>query len=85
MEDNKIEWSHIAPGEMDNLYTGVDKKSSRLMGPVRENGGSGGYVEHIFRYAAKELFDVVIDGPLKYQLGRNADMREVTLEVNFIM
>jgi len=44
--------------------------------------GSGGYLEHIFRGAAKALFGVEVGpGPLQYQQGRNADYKEVVLEV----
>lgn len=44
--------------------------------------GSGGYLEHIFRGAARELFGVDVGpGPLQYQEGRNRDYKEVVLEV----
>lgn len=42
---------------------------------------SGGQLEHIFRYAAKTLFDINIRGPLEYSVGRNLDFREVSLSV----
>eukprot|EP00993_Chasmostoma_nieuportense_P000276 NODE_1256_length_1582_cov_3.758763_g1186_i0.p1 GENE.NODE_1256_length_1582_cov_3.758763_g1186_i0~~NODE_1256_length_1582_cov_3.758763_g1186_i0.p1 ORF type:complete len:477 (-),score=135.31 NODE_1256_length_1582_cov_3.758763_g1186_i0:122-1552(-) len=42
---------------------------------------SGGYLEFIFRYAAKELFGQQIDGPLKYTQRRNPNWQEVSLEV----
>lgn len=35
-------------------------------------GGSGGYLEHIYKYAAKELFGIEVDTiqykPLKYEV-----------------
>jgi hypothetical protein len=45
------------------------------------SGGSGGYLEFVFRYAAKSLFNLQIDGPLEYKAGRNADFKELILEV----
>nr|CCA21626.1 nuclear prelamin A recognition factorlike protein pu [Albugo laibachii Nc14] len=42
---------------------------------------SGGQLEHIFRYAAKNLFNVDICGPLEYSIGRNPDFREVSLSI----
>ncbi|KAI9999182.1 hypothetical protein PInf_004001 [Phytophthora infestans] len=46
-----------------------------------QNASSGGHLEHIFRYAAKELFNVDVNGPLEYVVGRNPDFREVSLVV----
>lgn len=45
-------------------------------------GSSGGYAETIFRYAAKELFNIDIEGPLDFKIIRNADFQEVTLDVS---
>jgi hypothetical protein len=45
------------------------------------SGGSGGYAETIFRYAARALFNKEIEGPLDFKILRNSDFREVTLEV----
>ncbi|XP_054851546.1 cytosolic iron-sulfur assembly component 3 [Eublepharis macularius] len=42
-------------------------------------GGSGGYLEHIFRHAAMELFGIQVD-KLEYKPLRNKDFQEVTLE-----
>lgn len=44
------------------------------------SGGSGGYLEFIFRYAAKELFGVTVD-KIEYQASRSNDFRTTTLEV----
>eukprot|EP00736_Rhodelphis_marinus_P009892 Rmarinus@m.19897 len=41
-------------------------------------GGSGGYLESIFRYAAKTLFDRHVH-KIEYELGRNADYKETKL------
>lgn len=47
-------------------------------------GGSGGYLDVVFRHAARELFGVEVTGPLEYKIprARNPDLREVTLEVD---
>jgi hypothetical protein len=50
-----------------------------------EQGGSGGYLEHLFRHTAAALYGVALDAaavPLRYKQGRNADFQEVELEVN---
>ncbi|EEY59102.1 nuclear prelamin A recognition factor-like protein [Phytophthora infestans T30-4] len=46
-----------------------------------QNTSSRGHLEHIFRYAAKEYFNVEVNGPLEYVVGRNPDFREVSLVV----
>ena len=45
-------------------------------------GGSGGYLEHVFRYAAAKIFGIEVRGALEYKIprARNPDLREVTLE-----
>ncbi|NWI93988.1 NARFL factor, partial [Pitta sordida] len=42
-------------------------------------GGSGGYLEHIYRHAAKELFGIQVD-TIHYKPLKNKDFQEVTLE-----
>ena len=48
------------------------------------NSGSGGYLDAVFRHAAKVLHGVDVTGPLKYATpsSRNLDLKEVTLEVD---
>jgi len=45
------------------------------------NTTSNGYLEYIFRRAAKELFGVAVDQPLVYTQGKNKDLKEVTLSL----
>jgi hypothetical protein len=49
-----------------------------------EQGGSGGYLEHLFRHTAAALYGIALPAavPLRYKQGRNADFQEVELEVN---
>ncbi|CAH1961727.1 unnamed protein product [Acanthoscelides obtectus] len=42
--------------------------------------GSGGYADHIFKYATKELFGEDVSLPLEYKQLRNPDFKEATLE-----
>lgn len=57
------------------LFGGVD-------GEGAAGGGSGGYLEYVFRHAAREIFGVDLAGrPLVYVEGRNSDFRETSLEV----
>lgn len=61
-----------------SLFGGVD-------GEGAADGNSGGYLEHVFRHAAVELFGVDLAGkPLVYREGRNADFRETSLEVRLL-
>lgn len=46
---------------------------------AHESSGSGGYSDHIFKYAAKQLFDMDV-AELEYKNLRNPDFREVVLE-----
>ncbi|XP_058814621.1 probable cytosolic Fe-S cluster assembly factor CPIJ010948 [Topomyia yanbarensis] len=46
-----------------------------------ESSGSGGYSEYIFKYAARKLFNIVVDH-VEFQNLRNNDLREAVLEQN---
>ncbi|TMW66409.1 hypothetical protein Poli38472_004174 [Pythium oligandrum] len=63
------------------LLSGVSSDASTILGS-NVNASSGGHLEHIFRFAAKELFNVEVQGPLEYVVGRNPDFREVSLVVD---
>lgn len=61
-----------------SLFGGVDGEGSA-------GGNSGGYLEHVFRYAALRLFGRDLAGQaLVYREGRNADFRETSLEVRVL-
>ena len=48
---------------------------------VDSNGGSGGYVEHVFRFAAETLLGIDLwNKPLEYIRGRNIDISEIQIE-----
>ncbi|XP_052866052.1 probable cytosolic Fe-S cluster assembly factor AGAP009023 isoform X1 [Anopheles cruzii] len=46
-----------------------------------ESSGSGGYSEHIFKYAARKLFNIHVES-VEFKPLRNNDMREAILEQN---
>lgn len=73
-----IDFKSLEEAPLDRLLTNVDDKG-HLYG-VR--GGSGGYAETIFCYAAKQLYGKRIMGPLDFKILRNSDFREIYLEVN---
>lgn len=50
-----------------------------LVGPA--GSGAGGYLEHLFRHAARELFGVTVDA-IPFTTGKNPDFREAVLEVD---
>ena len=66
--------------EEDDVVTQFS--SGQLVTSTHSDGGSGGYLEFVFRFAAKELYDVTIpDGPLPFKQGKNADIKSVSLQV----
>lgn len=78
----------LASAESALLLSGLDPDAplELLAGqvPGSEGGGaSGGFLEFVFRYAARELFGVEVGWgqPLAYHQGRNADYQEVLLEL----
>lgn len=74
-----LELAQLTPQEI--LLSGISDDGSTVLGS-NVNASSGGQLEHIFRYAAKELFNVDVSGPLEYVVGRNPDFREVALVVD---
>lgn len=42
------------------LLSGVSPDGEALVGSTAEGGGSGGYLDHIFRYAARTLYGVQV-------------------------
>lgn len=72
--------------EIENMFRCYSADGERFMTAVESNRGSGGYLEYIMRYAAAkdqslESGGTVFDKegePLPYQVGRNADIAEVS-------
>lgn len=49
-----------------------------------KGGPSGGYLDFIFKQAAKEIWGITIDN-ITYKVGRNQDSREAILEVTIFI
>jgi len=77
IQSKSIDFKTMEESPLDRLLTNVDE-DGHLYGV---SGGSGGYAETIFRYAARALFNREIEGSLDFKILRNSDFREVTLEV----
>ncbi|XP_065358233.1 probable cytosolic Fe-S cluster assembly factor GH10760 [Calliphora vicina] len=67
--NSNFDWPWAEANEMENTNVWA-----------HENSTSGGYSEHIFKYAAKELFDQDLL-TVEYKNLRNPDFREVSLEI----
>lgn len=50
-----------------------------LLCNVGANAGSGGFLEHVFREAAAEIYGSRTNAPLEFHILQNQDMREVVL------
>ncbi|XP_072457350.1 cytosolic iron-sulfur assembly component 3 isoform X1 [Notamacropus eugenii] len=75
LEQEGVCLSDVDPAPLDAEFSCVS--GEELLG--HQGGGSGGYLEHIFRYAAQELFGIQVDG-ITYKPLKNKDFQEVTLE-----
>jgi iron only hydrogenase large subunit-like protein len=80
LEDNKVDIHSIATSPLDTLFSNVNTQQNNFFGAV-DVGASGGYLENIFRFAAKSIFHTEITGNLQYQRGRNPDWKEVSLTI----
>ncbi|KAM7262913.1 hypothetical protein ACFE04_000596 [Oxalis oulophora] len=72
-----VDFQDLEESPLDRILTNVDEEG-HLYGVT---GGSGGYAETVFRYAAKTLFGKEILGPLDFRTIRNSDFQELTLQV----
>jgi len=72
----------VATGDADPS-SGVEPKGEEYFTAEEPSaGGSGSYAAYCFRYAAHELFGVVVPpAPLPFRAGRNADSWSIELEV----
>jgi iron only hydrogenase large subunit-like protein len=65
-----------------SLLSSYSEDGFALCSAFEMNGGSGGYIEYIFRYAAERLFQIDLWGKeLIYKEGRNPDTAEIELMV----
>ncbi|XP_053958434.1 probable cytosolic Fe-S cluster assembly factor GJ13047 [Anastrepha ludens] len=64
------------PSDIDSPWSAHSQETSMW---AHEFSTSGGYADHVFKYAAKELFEEDVE-QLVYRNLRNPDFREITLE-----
>ncbi|XP_070423243.1 cytosolic iron-sulfur assembly component 3 [Equus przewalskii] len=75
LQEEGVLLSELEPTPLDGLCS-----SGSAQEPTsHQGGGSGGYLEHVFRHAAQELFGVHVT-EVTYRPLRNKDFQEVTLE-----
>nr|XP_006132457.1 nuclear prelamin A recognition factor [Pelodiscus sinensis] len=75
MEQKNISMKEVAEVAVDSLFGEIKEEDI-----VRHDGRrSDGYLEHIFKHAAKELFDMDVK-EITYKTLKNKDFQEVTLE-----
>nr|KAF6489050.1 cytosolic iron-sulfur assembly component 3 [Molossus molossus] len=75
LEEEGVSLSELEPAPLDSVYSSVSAQEPTS----HRGGGSGGYLEHVFRHAAQELFGIHVD-EVTYRPLRNKDFQEVTLE-----
>ncbi|XP_027048191.1 probable cytosolic Fe-S cluster assembly factor v1g210509 [Pocillopora damicornis] len=76
-EEKNVNFAELENAELDSLFSSIDQEE--LVG--HSGGGSGGFLEHIFIYAAKELYGQTVEN-ITYKTLRNRDFKEVTLQVD---
>uniref|UniRef100_A0A8V0Z8B7 Nuclear prelamin A recognition factor n=1 Tax=Gallus gallus TaxID=9031 RepID=A0A8V0Z8B7_CHICK len=75
LEQERVSLPDVDPAPLDTMFSSATEEE--LTG--HSGGGSGGYLEHIYKYAAKELFGIEVD-TIQYKPLKNKDFQEVTLE-----
>ncbi|XP_075880173.1 cytosolic Fe-S cluster assembly factor narfl [Nelusetta ayraudi] len=75
LEEKNVSLGNVEPAPLDALFSSVcgDEFLSH------SGSGSGGYLHHVFSYAAKQLFGEDVK-ELTYKTLKNKDFQEVTLE-----
>ncbi|XP_053133082.1 cytosolic iron-sulfur assembly component 3 [Hemicordylus capensis] len=75
LDHEGVALTDVEPAPLDSMFSSVS--GEQLLG--HSGGGSGGYLEHIYKYAAKELFGIQVED-VHYKPLKNKDFQEVTLE-----
>ncbi|XP_071427426.1 cytosolic iron-sulfur assembly component 3 [Pithys albifrons albifrons] len=75
LEQEGVSLSDVDPAPLDAMPSSATAEQLS----THSGGGSGGYLEHIFRHAAKELFGIQVD-TIEYKPLKNKDFQEVTLQ-----
>lgn len=77
LEEKNVSLNDIEPAPPDTMFSSVSGGEYLS----HAGSGSGGYLHHVFTYAAKQLFGEEVK-ELTYKILRNKDFQEVTLEKN---
>uniref|UniRef100_A0AAF6YK00 Cytosolic iron-sulfur assembly component 3 n=2 Tax=Bos TaxID=9903 RepID=A0AAF6YK00_BOVIN len=75
LEEEGVSLSELEPAPLDSLCSSASAQEPTS----HQGGGSGGYLEHVFRHAAQELFGIHVT-EVTYRPLRNKDLQEVILE-----
>ncbi|XP_023665002.1 cytosolic Fe-S cluster assembly factor narfl isoform X2 [Paramormyrops kingsleyae] len=75
LEQEGVSLNDVDPAPLDTLFSCV--RGDELMSHA--GGGSGGYLHHVYTYAARQLFGVDVK-EITYKILKNKDFQEVTLE-----
>ncbi|XP_051878108.1 cytosolic Fe-S cluster assembly factor narfl [Pristis pectinata] len=75
LEQEGLSLVNVDPVPLDAIFS--NDAEGEVVG--HSGGGSGGYLEHIFKYASRELFGIEVH-EIVYKTLRNKDFQEVTLE-----
>lgn len=74
LEELAIEFVDLGSSQIDSLNGVADTAWS-----VPSGSGSGGYAEHVLRFAAKELYGMTLED-VRFQPLKNSDIREAFVE-----
>ena len=74
LEELTVDFNDLGSSPIDSLNGTEDPVWS-----IPTGSGSGGYAEHVLRYAAKELYDVKLEN-ITFQAMKNSDIREAHLK-----
>ena len=76
-EEKKIKFNELTNTKPDKIFNNLNEDGNFL----GISGGSGGYLETIFKFASKELFNIDVK-EIIYKIGRNKDYKETSLIIN---
>ncbi|CAF0930100.1 unnamed protein product [Didymodactylos carnosus] len=79
LEEDKFDAANVNEMEYDEPFC---MKSENGLYLNHRGSGSGGYLEYVYRCAAKELFNVDIEDKIELKTIRNQDFRETVLKVD---
>ena len=86
MEEDGVDLSALSGAPSPEAGSSIERVMDggvAALGEASEGYGSGGFLEHIFRYSAQELFGVSVgEEPLVFKSKRNADFQYTELVVD---